>query len=66
MLGFIYISVNVFKIRCFFTAWGTSPAIVYITEIAKADMRGSLISSAPAYASLGKSRSYRWINSGQK
>lgn len=36
-----------------FAAWGTSPAIVYITEIAKADMRGSLISSAPTYASLG-------------
>lgn len=38
------------------SAWGTSPAIVYITEIAKADMRGSLISSAPAYASLGKKK----------
>lgn len=37
----------------FITAWGTSPAIVYITEIARADMRGSLISVAPAYASLG-------------
>nr|XP_022911996.1 facilitated trehalose transporter Tret1-like [Onthophagus taurus] len=34
-------------------SFGTSPAIVYITEIARADMRGSLISSAPAYASLG-------------
>jgi facilitated trehalose transporter len=35
------------------SALGTSPAIVYITEIARADMRGSLISFAPAYASLG-------------
>lgn len=39
-------------------AWGTSPAIVYITEIARADMRGSLISSAPAYASLGMVLAY--------
>lgn len=38
------------------SAWGTSPAVVYITEIARADIRGSLISSAPAYASLGKLR----------
>ncbi|KAJ8941214.1 hypothetical protein NQ314_010462 [Rhamnusium bicolor] len=38
----------------FASAWGTSPAIVYITEIARADMRGSLISSAPAFASLGE------------
>ncbi|KAJ8984016.1 hypothetical protein NQ317_012239, partial [Molorchus minor] len=37
----------------FASAWGTSPAIVYITEIARADMRGSLISSAPTFASLG-------------
>ncbi|CAH0548563.1 unnamed protein product [Brassicogethes aeneus] len=35
------------------TTWGSSPAVVYITEIARADMRGSLISCAPAYASLG-------------
>ncbi|XP_063922309.1 facilitated trehalose transporter Tret1-2 homolog [Zophobas morio] len=35
------------------SALGTSPAIVYLTEIARADMRGSLISFAPAYASLG-------------
>lgn len=34
-------------------AWGTSPAIVYITEVASADMRGSLISFAPTYASAG-------------
>ncbi|XP_017782106.1 PREDICTED: facilitated trehalose transporter Tret1-like [Nicrophorus vespilloides] len=37
----------------FAAAWGTSPAIVYITEIARADMRGSLISCGPTYASLG-------------
>ncbi|XP_050302173.1 facilitated trehalose transporter Tret1-like isoform X2 [Anthonomus grandis grandis] len=35
------------------TSWGSSPAIVYITEIARVDMRGSLISFGPAYASLG-------------
>ncbi|XP_076256198.1 facilitated trehalose transporter Tret1-2 homolog isoform X1 [Rhynchophorus ferrugineus] len=35
------------------TSWGTSPAIVYITEIARVDARGSLISFGPAYASLG-------------
>lgn len=33
--------------------WGSSPATVYITEIARADVRGSLISLAPAFASLG-------------
>jgi facilitated trehalose transporter len=38
----------------FAAAWGTSPAMVYITEIARADMRGSLMSFAPAYTSLGK------------
>ncbi|KAJ8949171.1 hypothetical protein NQ318_021662 [Aromia moschata] len=37
----------------FASAWGTSPAIVYITEIGRADMRGSLIASAPTFASLG-------------
>jgi facilitated trehalose transporter len=37
----------------FAAAWGTSPAMVYITEIARADMRGSLMSFAPAYTSLG-------------
>lgn len=35
-------------------AIGTSPAIVYITEVARADLRGSLISSGPTIASLGK------------
>lgn len=40
------------------SAWGTGPAIVYITEIAKADMRGSLVSLAPAYASLGMVLTY--------
>lgn len=38
------------------SAIGTSPAIVYITEVARPDLRGSLISSAPTLASLGKSR----------
>ncbi|CAG9814796.1 unnamed protein product [Phaedon cochleariae] len=35
------------------TSWGTIPATVYITEIARADMRGSLVSAAPSFASLG-------------
>lgn len=35
------------------SAMGTSPAIVYITEVARPDLRGSLISSAPTLASLG-------------
>lgn len=34
-------------------AIGTSPAVVYITEVARADLRGSLISSGPSIASLG-------------
>lgn len=34
-------------------AMGTSPAVVYITEVARADLRGSLISSGPTIASLG-------------
>lgn len=38
----------------FACALGTSPAIVYITEVARPDMRGSLISSGPTLASLGK------------
>ncbi|XP_044762799.1 facilitated trehalose transporter Tret1-like isoform X2 [Coccinella septempunctata] len=37
----------------FASALGTGPAIVYLTEIARADMRGSLISLAPAYTSFG-------------
>lgn len=36
------------------SAVGTSPAIVYITEVARPDLRGSLISTAPTLASLGK------------
>lgn len=36
------------------SAIGTSPAIVYITEVARPDLRGSLISTAPTLASLGK------------
>lgn len=35
------------------SAVGTSPAIVYITEVSRPDLRGSLISSAPTLASLG-------------
>ncbi|EFA04822.2 Facilitated trehalose transporter Tret1-2 homolog-like Protein [Tribolium castaneum] len=31
----------------------TSPAVVYITEIARKDMRGSLIALGPSYVSLG-------------
>lgn len=31
----------------------TGPAIVYITEVARPDLRGSLISTAPTLASLG-------------
>lgn len=34
-------------------AMGTSPAVVYITEVSRADLRGSLISSGPTIASLG-------------
>lgn len=37
-------------------AMGTSPAIVYITEVARPDLRGSLISLAPTLASLGKNQ----------
>lgn len=37
------------------SAVGTSPAIVYITEVARPDLRGSLISAAPTLASLGES-----------
>lgn len=37
----------------FGTAWGSIPATVYITEIARADMRGSLVVTAPSLASLG-------------
>lgn len=35
------------------SAVGSSPAIVYITEVARPDLRGSLISSGPTIASLG-------------
>lgn len=33
---------------------GTSPAIVYITEVAKPELRGALIATCPTLASLGK------------
>jgi MFS family permease len=39
-------------------AIGTGPAYVYITEIARPDLRGSLISSAPTLASLGMCFAY--------
>lgn len=32
---------------------GTSPAVVYITEVARPDIRSSLISAGPTLASLG-------------
>jgi MFS family permease len=35
-------------------AVGSSPAVVYITEVARPDLRGSLISAGPTIASLGK------------
>lgn len=35
------------------SAIGTSPAIVYITEVARPDLRGSLISTSPTLASFG-------------
>lgn len=35
------------------SAIGTSPAIVYITDVARPDLRGSLISTAPTLASAG-------------
>lgn len=37
----------------FFLALATSPAIVYITEVAKPEYRGALISMCPTIASLG-------------
>jgi facilitated trehalose transporter len=39
-------------------AVGSSPAIVYITEVARPDLRGSLISSGPTIASLGMVLAY--------
>ena len=39
-------------------AVATSPAIVYITEVARADLRGSLIASGPTLASLGMVLTY--------
>ncbi|XP_014477197.1 PREDICTED: facilitated trehalose transporter Tret1-like [Dinoponera quadriceps] len=40
------------------TALATSPAIVYITEVARPELRGSMISFAPTLASLGMVISY--------
>ncbi|KAJ8950785.1 hypothetical protein NQ318_011279 [Aromia moschata] len=44
-------------------AWGTSPGIVYITEIASANLRMSLMAIAPTYVSLGMVLTYLggWI-----
>ncbi|CAH0548565.1 unnamed protein product [Brassicogethes aeneus] len=45
------------------SAWGTSPGIVYITEIASTDIRGTLMSITPVYVSLGMCLTYflGWI-----
>lgn len=40
------------------TALATSPAIVYITEVARPELRGSLISFGPTLASFGMLLSY--------
>ncbi|XP_023247645.1 facilitated trehalose transporter Tret1-like, partial [Copidosoma floridanum] len=40
------------------TALATSPAIVYITEVARPELRGSLISFGPTLASLGMVLAY--------
>jgi facilitated trehalose transporter len=40
------------------TALATSPAIVYITEVARPELRGSLISFGPTLASFGMVISY--------
>lgn len=39
-------------------AMGSSPAIVYITEVARPDLRGSMISFGPTLASFGMLLSY--------
>ena len=40
------------------TAMATSPAIVYITEVARPELRGSMISFGPTLASFGMVLSY--------
>lgn len=40
------------------TALATSPAIVYITEVARPELRGSMISFGPTLASFGMVLSY--------
>jgi len=40
------------------SAWGTSPGIVYITEIANSNLRMSLMAIAPTYVSLGMVLTY--------
>lgn len=41
------------------TGIGTSPAIVYITEVAKPELRGALIATCPTLASFGKTDTFR-------
>ena len=40
---------------------GTSPAIVYITEVAKPELRGALIATSPTLASLGNISFYIYV-----
>ncbi|KAG5675154.1 hypothetical protein PVAND_005080 [Polypedilum vanderplanki] len=66
VLGFIFVALasDVYYILAgriltgLACAIGTSPAYVFITEIARPDLRGSLISSAPTIASLGMCLAY--------
>lgn len=39
---------------CYVAAFGTNPAIVYTTEVARPELRGSLISVGPFMVSLGE------------
>jgi hypothetical protein len=45
------------------TGMGTSPAIVYITEVAKPELRGALIATCPTLASFGKNFVLRTLHS---
>lgn len=61
IIGFVLIAIapNIYfilagRMLCGIScAMGASPAIVYITEVARADLRGSLISTGPSIASFG-------------
>lgn len=44
-------------VLCLSAAMGPSPAVVYITEVARADLRGALICTGPSMTSLGESHS---------